>query len=418
MKKLIIGYGKSGKAAAAFFLQKKQQVIAADQKAPEMAKQEGVTLVVDKVENVPFAEVEQVILSPGISPLHPLVKEATKRKIEVIGEIELAFRNLKNRAVGITGTNGKTTVTMLTAHILQQAGKPAFALGNVGNPLISFSGSEKDILVVELSSFQLETLQQKCLDVAIILNITPDHLDRYPSVVEYAGAKLRIQKALKDKGELFVNRDVAERYLAKGEYQLYDDRSNLKKRFATYLMGKKLPVNSENALAAYRLCAHFGVNDTQFMAGLKTFKAPPHRIEWAGEINGVTFYNDSKATNVESVIHAVHTLSGPIILIVGGLDKGSSYLPWIDVFKGKVKCLYAIGIAAKKIKQELESNFNVILADSLFDAVQRAYQVAVKKDQILLSPGCASFDSFRNYEHRGEEFKKFVGQIMNQGDSP
>jgi len=429
-KVLIIGFGKSGRSAALFLLKKGKKVIAADQKAADLLKdpaivqmqKEGLELVSDKREGIDFSSIAQVVLSPGIIPFHPLVLEARKRKIEMIGEIELGFRHFKNPAIGITGTNGKTTVTLLCAHVLQECGIKATALGNMGTALTSFSGGKEEVLVVELSSYQLETLQQECLDVAVILNLTPDHLDRYPSFQEYADAKCRIKEAVKKGGKLFLSRQAAgqKTALLEGESSaLFDETSDLKGRrsIAKLISGKNLPVNQENALAAYRLCSFFGVKEAPFMKALKSFKAPPHRIEWAGEVRGVHFYNDSKATNIESVIHAVKTLSGPIHLIVGGLDKGSSYAPWKNAFKGKVKRLYAIGFAAKKIQQELESDLDIVLAASLFDAVQKAFDCAEKKEQILLSPGCASFDSFRNYEHRGEEFMRFVQELqaLNQG---
>lgn len=423
MKKiLVIGFGKSGKAAAEFLLKQNKKVIAVDQKSLEIAKnpevqellKNGLQLLPDLIEKIDFSEIGQVILSPGVIPSHPLAKEAQKRKIEIIGEIELGFRHLKNPAIGVTGTNGKTTVTLLCAHILNYAGMKATLLGNMGTPLTSFAGKSDEILVVELSSFQLETLRQKCLDAAVVLNITPDHLDRYPTLIQYAGAKLRIRDVMKEEGKLFISKSVSEKFLPDEKYPLYDDVSDLEgKRFLAPLISGKIAINRENALAAFRLCSHFGVKPKTFMEALKTFKAPPHRIEYVAEINEISFYNDSKATNVESVIHAVKTLSGPIILIAGGLDKGTPFSPWIQTFKGKVKRVYVIGIAAKKIKQELESSFEVIHADSLFDAVQKAYKSAARKDQILLSPGCASFDSFRNYEHRGEEFKRCVKELRD-----
>jgi UDP-N-acetylmuramoylalanine--D-glutamate ligase len=418
---LIIGFGKSGRSAGKLYLDLGKKVYAVDSKAPVLRQtleaqellQKGVELFEDS-EKIDFTNIEQVLLSPGVSPSHPLVLEAKKREIEVIGEIELGFRHLKNPAIGITGTNGKTTVTLLTAHILNSCGKKANALGNVGTPLTSFKGSKEEILVTELSSFQLETMKTKCLDAAVILNITPDHLDRYRSIEEYAQAKLRIKEVLKPSGKLYIGKKLSSKYFRKNKQEVFDDTTLLRDHpvLEPLLRGKKLNVNRQNALASYWLCKAFGVSDEKFMKALQTFQAPPHRLEFLGETRGISFYNDSKATNIESVLHAVKTLKGPLILIAGGVDKGAPYTPWKKPFQKKVKRIYAIGLAAKKIKEQLESNFEVILADSLYDASQKAYKNADAKDQILLSPGCASFDSFRNYEHRGDEFRRFVHEII------
>ncbi len=332
----------------------------------------------------------------------------------MIGEIELGFRYFKNPAIGITGTNGKTTVTLLIAHILNAAGKKAMALGNVGVPLTSFEGDSNEILVVELSSFQLETLKTKCLDAAVFLNLSPDHLDRYPSVKEYGKAKLSIVNVLKPNGIFFAGKKIPKRYFNTSSPIFFDDVQDIKKSsLLSYLNQKDARVNMQNALAAYRLCSLFGVSDATFLKALTTFQSPPHRLEYIGETKGISFYNDSKATNIESVLHAVKTLSGPLILIAGGVDKGYPYFPWKKAFRNKVKCIFAIGLAAKKIKEQLESDFKVIIADSLSDAVQQAYRCAEAKDQILLSPGCSSYDNFRNYEHRGEEFKNILKEIFN-----
>ncbi len=408
---VIIGLGISGRSAAAFLLKQKKEVVAVDRNWEELSKDTKIHVLMDQgmelfpdTKKIDFSSVEMVVLSPGVSPYHPLLQEAKKSGIEIIGEVELGFRYLTNKAIGITGTNGKTTVTLLVAHILNTAGFSAKAVGNVGVPLTSYV-SGTDILIVELSSFQLETLQQKCLDAAVILNITPDHLDRYPSFNEYAKAKKRIVKALKKGAPLYTHPFL---HMKRGiPYTRVKKMAVLQ----PLISGCRLPIGKENALAAYHLTAQFGVKPKEFMDALFTFSPPPHRIEFVKEINGIFFYNDSKGTNVEAVIHAVKTLQGPIVLIVGGLDKGTSFSPWIQAFKGKVKRIYAIGIAAQKIVKALESDFDVIVSKNLEAAVKLAYKDAHPKDQVLLSPGCASFDCFRNYEHRGEEFKRFVCQL-------
>ncbi|HSW72479.1 MAG TPA: Mur ligase family protein [Chlamydiales bacterium] len=398
---IVLGFGKSGKAAAALYLKHGFKVVALDKAKPE-SPLNGIELKDDDVEKVDFSNVKELLLSPGISPSHPVVLEAKRRKIPVVGEIELGFRYFKNRAIGITGSNGKTTVTLLTTHVLNSAGIKARALGNVGVPLTSFNGDEKEILVVELSSFQLETLKEVCLDAALITNITPNHLDRYPSMDEYRSAKLEIQKVIKPNEVLFIHSNL-KKWI---EHESFNyDKIPLKIR-------GKYPIHKENLLAAFSLASYFGVKKKEFFSALKTFTPPPHRLECVGKKDGVTFYNDSKATTIESVIYAVKTLKGPVNLIVGGVDKGAPYFPWKKAFKNRVKRIYAIGLAAKKIKEELESDFEVILEDSMSQALSSAYKSAEVNDIILLSPGCSSYDSFRSFEHRGDEFRFQVQQLI------
>lgn len=399
MKVVVIGYGVSGKAATAFLRSIGRDVVAVDKKAEGLPRD---------TEDFPLDGVGQIILSPGVPQSHPLVQKALKMGIEVIGEIELGFRHLKNRCFAITGSNGKTTTVKLTTHILNSAGKKARALGNVGDPLTSYliNPDLDEILIIELSSFQLETLNGRCLEAALILNITPNHLDRYLSMQEYAEAKARIQNCLKEDGELFVSEQVKEDFgplfkLAK-EFEKEIDLINT-------LSYTKLEMSSkQSAQAAYLLCKRCGVTDVDFLQGLKTFKKPPHRIEYVAEINGVSYYNDSKSSNIHSVLHAVGRFEGPIVLIVGGLHKGSSYRSWIESFQGKVRKIIAYGQAAPIMKYELASSFPFQLVDRFADAVKAAKLEAKQKETVLLSPGCSSYDQFPSYEHRGDEFKRLV----------
>lgn len=401
MKILVIGYGVSGKAATAFLRSKGHQVVPVDQKGGE-----GVFIDSPQFSLDGF---HQVILSPGVPQTHPLVQKALAEKIEVIGEIEMAFRWLPNRSFGITGSNGKTTTVLLTAHILQQAGRKARALGNVGEPLSGYllHCDPEEILIVELSSFQLETLHTKGLEAAIVLNITPNHLDRYSSMLEYAKAKALIQNCVKE--NTYVSTQVLADF---GD--LFQGRENFEKEIASInsLSYTHLEMPSKQSVqAAYLLCKRCGVTDPVFLEGLKTFKKPPHRIEWVAEINGVAYYNDSKSSNVDSVIHAVGRLSGPLVLIVGGVHKGSSYRPWIEKFAGKVRSIIAYGKAAPIIECELSSHFSVKVIDRFADAVNWAKKEAKQQETVLLSPGCSSYDQFQNYEQRGESFKRLVREL-------
>ncbi|MBS0625747.1 MAG: UDP-N-acetylmuramoyl-L-alanine--D-glutamate ligase [Verrucomicrobia bacterium] len=420
MKDLVIGLGISGKASAAFLLKSGRKVIGADKKAESLKSEplvkEGLELIIDQG---PFPKVDRVILSPGVSPEHPWVKEAKRLGIEVVGEIELALRHLKNRCVGVTGTNGKTTTVLLIAHILNSAKIPALALGNVGDSLSGYllEPNRGEVLVLELSSFQLETMESKCLEAAALLNITPDHLDRYASMKEYADAKFRIGKCVKAGGKFWVSKAVKEIYGGEGEVfdpsAEYAPWSDEKIAAISMLRYIQLGVpEKQNVQAAYQICKGLGVSDLEFRRGLETFRKPAHRIEWVDEKNGVTFYNDSKATNIDSVMHAVSLFEGPLILLAGGYDKGASYKPWIDCFQSKVKMIIAFGGAASKIEAELKDAFRLTRVGTLDEAVRLAAIRAEKGDSILLSPGCSSYDQFRNYEHRGDEFKRLVKGLV------
>jgi UDP-N-acetylmuramoylalanine--D-glutamate ligase len=398
VKALVIGYGVSGKAAAAFLKMQGHEVVVVDRKIEGVERDRA---------DFPLDGVEQVILSPGVPGDHPIVQRAIASGIEVIGEIELGFRNLKNRCFGITGSNGKTTTVLLTTHILNSAGKKARALGNVGDSLTGYllNPDSSEIVILELSSFQLETLRSQKLEVALILNITPNHLDRYVSMEAYVEAKALIQNCVKEGGEFFVSKDLNE---------IFPDAENFQKEIdlinsVSYM---QLGMASKQSVqASYLLCKRCGVTDVEFLQGLNTFRKPEHRIEWVTEIDGVSYYNDSKSSNIHSVMHAVERFEGPIVLIVGGVHKGSSYKPWIECFRGRVRKIIAYGKAAPIMEYELAGSFPFQVADRFADAVKLAKLEAKEKETVLLSPGCSSYDQFLNYEHRGVEFKRLVREL-------
>lgn len=436
-KALVIGFGISGRSATKFLLAKGWQISAFDRNATGLMENEEVrTLVGQGVELFPedaafdLKSFSLAILSPGVSPAHHLVQKVKAHPIEIIGEVELAFRFVQQPVIAITGTNGKTTVTLLVEHILNHAGKRARALGNVGIPLAAemVHIDQNEILVVELSSFQLETMSAKKIDAGAILNITPDHLDRYASMLEYAKAKIRMQDLLKESGRLFVEEktfsEFSKLFQGRNCLRYGYDRSLPYSTDLSYLYnhGKKtvqLPDSLqgskshdlENALAAYALCAQFGVEDRHFSEALETFQKPHHRIEFVRQVKGVSFYDDSKGTNIDAVQRAVEKMKGPVILIAGGVDKGAPYAPWASFFKGKVKKVLAMGQAAHKIKSDLHPAICVEVSSNLSSAVNQAYADAMPGDVILLSPGCSSYDMFRDYAHRGEEFQRLVNQL-------
>ncbi|KAF3361492.1 UDP-N-acetylmuramoylalanine--D-glutamate ligase [Chlamydiales bacterium STE3] len=438
-KTLIIGMGISGQAAARLLLSQGQVVLGVDSRYSEFLQQpeilelisKGLQLQSDK-DTIFFGDIDLVIVSPGLSVKHPLYIAAKGENKKVIGEIELGCRYLTGqKVIGITGTNGKTTVTLLIEHILNFAGKKAIALGNVGTALCSKiqSLTAEHHIILELSSYQLETFNQKVLDLGVLLNITPDHLDRYGTMEAYAKAKINIQKCLKNEGQLFVEEKTYKQFetlFLKEHLHCfgYDQNcivsTNLDKIFYNNLQEYPLPrsyhgkpsLHLENLLAACSVCLALGVTFEEIFKSLSTFNAPQHRVQFVREIHGVSYYDDSKGTNVEAVKRAVELLPPDVILIAGGIDKGESYAYWLEGFKNKVKCICAIGQAKDKIKENLHPSIEVLTFNDLKEAVIYASSVARPKDSILLSPGCASYDMFRDFAHRGKEFQSIVNSLV------
>lgn len=373
MKTLVIGLGVSGKAACKLLLKLGHTVVGVD-KAP--IQLEGVeTLSESTLTSVKGFDL--VVTSPGIPPDHPLYRAAIKENVELISEIELALRQLTNqRVLGVTGTNGKTTTTMLVTHVLKYAGINAVAVGNVGHAFSEeLVDGCADTYVVELSSFQLELINSPIFDGAAIINITPDHLDRYTDFEEYKGAKLKIKNLLKEDAAFYYN---------------------------------EKPGLEHNEKAAWALCQHEGVTFDVFQKALLTFKKPPHRLQKVADIDGISFYNDSKGTNIEATIAAVQSLPGPIHLIAGGLEKGGDFSDWIVPFSSKVAAIYLIGRAAPSIEKALTGHFPLYHCHEMLKALDLAHELATPPAIILLSPGCASWDQFKNYIERGELFESAV----------
>lgn len=434
-KWLILGLGLSGRSAAHLLLTKQAKVSAIDSKMEtlkltadlEKLKKKGLKIYEESF-CPSLLEFDGLIVSPGISSSHFLLQQAKCYGIPFMGEVALGCLFVKQQPVlGITGTNGKTTVTLLTTHIFNQAHQVAHALGNVGVPLtqviLNLNSQEK--IILELSSYQLETLHQPLLEAAVILNITPDHLDRYFSLNHYAQAKCQIENCLKAQAYLYVEEKTwhAYRSLFKTSYLRlygYDPSCFIyTDLFSVFREHKKVfslpaPLQGyqsheiENLLAAFALCSDQGVSVEQFLKGYNSFKKPPHRIEWVTERQGIKFIDDSKGTNIDAVIQAVKSLQGSIHLIAGGVDKGFSYCPWIKEFKDKVKSICAIGQAAAKIQEQLSPLIPVTICQTLQEAVELASDRAQRGDYVLLSPGCSSFDMFRDYVHRGKEFQNIV----------
>lgn len=433
-KALVIGLGLSGAAAAGFLLRRGFSVVGVDGNETRLMeysafnelKELGLEVYSDSCP-LNVADFELVVVSPGVAQSHVLYRASREKGLEVIGEAELAFRHLSGPCVGITGTNGKTTVALLVEHILNAAGIRAKSLGNVGKPLVEYAENPEEgtVVVAELSSYQLETMRSRVFRAGVILNITPDHLDRYGSMREYAAAKCRLQQCIEPSGDFYVHVQTAfdfkdllreksfHTFGSSRDAAFWTDKCTAKEgekvAYILPLSYREIGVHeSENALAAWLLVRHFGVSAEQFCRGLETFKKPAHRIEFVKNIGGISYYDDSKGTNVDATIQAVSSMEGQVILIAGGVDKGSSYAPWKEYFRNKVKRIIALGDAAGKMRAELRGEFQVDIVNSMGAAVKLASAYASRGDSILLSPGCASFDMFRDYAHRGEEFKRHV----------
>jgi UDP-N-acetylmuramoylalanine--D-glutamate ligase len=392
---LIIGFGVSGKACAALLTKRGVPFVVVDKNGP----------IIDSAD-FPLDSISQVILSPGIPKSHPIVRRAVELGLEVVGEMEFALRLVENRCIGVTGSNGKTTTCGLIAHVLNRCGIQAKAVGNIGAALSSYlmDPNKEEVLVIELSSFQLEDVKAKKIELGLILNITPNHLDRHASMDEYAEAKMGLIRCLT--GPLYISTQV------KNEWghlcpsgALFDTNIELRPEF--------LDIGIQNVSAAKKVCEYFGVKDADFSAAIQSFKKPLHRMEFLGEKNGRMYYNDSKATSVEAVLHGVSLVKGPVILIAGGVHKGASYEPWIEKFRGKVKQIIAYGQAATNMKEELAPYFLFEKVETLDEAANLAEKNGVEGDFILLSPGCSSYDQFKDYEHRGDAFRKwFKKELM------
>lgn len=413
-KVVLLGLGVSGKSALAYFQKKGVEIVGVDKKiltcseCDLWSEEEALTKISPE---------DLLVKSPGIPPTHPLLIHAKKQKIKITSEIELALRELqhqKKRLFAITGSNGKTTTSLLTTHILNSLGISALCLGNVGRPLLSSIDADISTFIIELSSYQIEEIAVPALDGAVILNITPNHLDRYPTFEAYAEAKLHLQTLLKPGAPLFLQEEMAARWQEKiaSGYRILPKPSFSEEMAAEFSLrargSDKLTHNYENFRAAFAICQESGVSEENFWQGACNFVKPPHRIEFIGAWKNVRYVNDSKATSVDAVIKAVESTPESIILIAGGVDKGGAYSEWVPVFKNKVKKILLIGEAENKIAAEIGAFFDIEKVGTLENAVQRAASIASAGDAVVFSPGCSSFDQFQNFEHRGEIFKQLV----------
>jgi UDP-N-acetylmuramoylalanine--D-glutamate ligase len=443
-KALVLGAGKSGVESARFLAERGAVVALHDRKPVEewsetarsLKASHNVGLMSGDLPSWLLDQIDLVVISPGV-PTNTIPARYVDRKDgEVIGEIELAYRFMKGRIVGITGSNGKTTTTTLIGELLKNAGIETQVGGNIGTPLLSLTVTSTDDTwtVAELSSFQLETIKDFRPNVAICLNVTPNHLDRYDSFADYAAAKHRIflNQTAEDVAILSADDEITstwdsglranvvffsvKRELDEGLFLRGRDlvcRANGKEKVLTtrdeiFLRGLH---NVENVLASLAAGLACGADPRSMRDTVANFKGVEHRIEFVTEIDGVNFYNDSKATSVDATSKALEALSegeGKTVLIIGGRGKNAPYAPLIELIDRSVRALVLIGEDADNIESQLSGHADLVRAISMEDAVARAFEIARPGDSVLLAPACASFDMFTSFEHRGEVFKKAV----------
>ena len=443
-KVLVVGLGKSGLAAALFLRHRGAQVTVSDARSAEaLAKdipallEEGIMVETGGHGLLTFRRQDLIVVSPGVPLNTPELAQVRSFGLPVIGELELAARFLKGKILAITGSNGKTTTTALVGEILEKAGIPTLVGGNIGVPVVSLIEATTDETwsVLEISSFQLESTVEFHPSIAVILNITPDHLDRHGTFENYALAKERIFAAQDANDSVVLNADNArsaqaavrsparvysfsvehpvERgaWLEQG-YLIYRHSEDEPAEAVMPLSGIPLKGthNVENVLAAVCAARLAGAPVDAIRKAIEDFRAVEHRLEYVATINGVEYYNDSKATNVDATAKAIAAFNSGIHLILGGKDKGSDYTQLAQLLRQRVRALNTIGTAAAKIESQLRGVVAIRTCETLDVAVSAAGNAARPGDVVVLAPACSSFDQFENYEQRGKVFKQLVSE--------
>jgi UDP-N-acetylmuramoylalanine--D-glutamate ligase len=446
-KVLVVGLGKSGLAAALFLRRRGAQVTVSDLRSADALSKEipslleaGIVVEAGGHGLLTFRRQDLIVVSPGVPLSTPELVQVQNLGLPIIGELELAARFLKGKVLAITGSNGKTTTTTLCGEIFSSAGLKPLVAGNIGLPVIDVvdQSTESTWSVLEVSSFQLETTESFHPHVAVILNITPDHLDRHGTFENYAAMKEKIFANQTGEEYLILNGDdpVAQQAAGRTRSQvLWFSRSKIVRSGAFLLDGmvmfrpteqaKPIPVlpladiplkgehNIENVLAAVCAACVAKIPAQTIALAIASFQAVEHRLEFVAAIHGVDYYNDSKATNVDATAKAIASFPGNIHLILGGRDKNSDYTQLNALLRARVKTVYTIGSAAEKIESQISGVTKIIHTGTLEAAVDQAAGNAVAGDVVLLAPACSSFDQFENYEQRGKVFKQAV--LARQG---
>jgi len=439
---LVVGLARTGEATALFCAGHNAIVTVTDIRpeselgdAPAKLRAAGVTLELGGHHESTYLAQDLIVPSPGVAADDPYLKLARSKRITVWSEIELAYRFLEGELIGITGSNGKTTTTTLVHHILRTAGYHAILAGNVGTPLISFveQMNAETVSVVELSSFQLESIEKFRPDIGVFLNLTPDHLDRHKTMEAYTEAKARIFENQTELDAAVLNADDAATVaLAPTKPQVFWFSRKKRVSQGACLRGEDVIVvhhgkeefvmksaeiplpgshNLENVLAAVTAARLAEVDAETIAKGVESFAGVEHRLEFTAQIGGVSYYNDSKATNVDATLKALGAFPGRILVILGGKDKGSDYTVLQKTLHEKAILALLIGAAADKIEQQIAGSVAIERAGTMERAVEIASQAARAGDIVLLAPACASFDQFEDYEHRGRVFKELVRRL-------
>lgn len=445
-KVLVVGAARSGIAAAKFLVARGAVVAVNDQKPIDRWSDEalglkalGIGLLPGEVPSWLLDQTELLVVSPGVPSTIIPIRYAERAGAEVVGEVELAYRYLKGRVIAVTGSNGKTTTTTLIGELLRNSGLPVQVGGNIGKPLISMAESSRDDgwTVVEASSFQLETIKLFHASIAVVLNVTPNHMDRYETFTDYAAAKHRIflnqtagdvavlnaddevvsswAKGLRAQVVNFsVKRELDKGFFVRGEEMVSRTLDHELVMLRTDEMKLRGRHNVENVLAGLAAGIAAGADPVSMRGTVRQFEPVEHRLEFVAELEGVQFYNDSKATSVDATLKALEAFeqaAGKIVLILGGRGKKAPYAPLASLVRGKVRKLVLIGEDAETIAGELGASAPTERASDMKDAVTRSFQAAERGDVVLLAPACASFDMFESFEHRGKVFKEEVSNL-------
>ncbi len=452
---LVVGLGKSGLAAARFLKERGARVTVSDARPATVIAElpglleQGIVVETGGHGILTFRRQDLIVVSPGVPASVPELKQVRALGMRVIGELELGAQFLQGEVIAVTGSNGKTTTTTLLGEVLRASGRSTLVGGNIGRPVVEMvvESTPESWSVLEVSSFQLETIETFRPHIALVLNITPDHLDRHGSLANYAAAKARITENQTPDDFLVLNAEDVEAQKVAGfvfpsgsrsQAQVYWFSPRRQVKQGAFVHGESIffraqeggtaepvmPVaeiplagahNVENVLAAVCAARLAGVEAEVIRRAVGAFQAVEHRLEFVRELGGVRFYNDSKATNVDATAKALQAFTGGIHVILGGKDKDSDYSTLLPLLEARARTVITIGSAAEKIEAALASSapraFNIERAETMDRAVALAHRVAKTGDTVLLAPACASFDQFQNYEHRGKVFKELVAAL-------
>ncbi len=441
---LVVGLGKSGLAAARFLKAQGARVTVSDARPATLIAElselldQGFMVEAGSHGLLTFRRQDLIVVSPGVPMTTPVLSQVRAMGAHIIGELELGAQYLQGEMIAVTGSNGKTTTTTLIGEILKAGGKPTLVGGNIGRPVTAMveESTAESWSVLEVSSFQLETVETFKPRIGMVLNITPDHLDRHGTFEAYAALKARITEFQTGEDFLILNGEDKDTQMiaARTRAQIFWFSTRRPIKQGTFVFGESIlfvpseganservmPVaeiplagahNVENVLAAVCAARLAGVDAPTIRRAVREFKAVEHRLEFVREVEGVKYYNDSKATNVDATLKAVEAFAGGIHLILGGKDKGSDYRVLEGLLRKRVKTVITIGSAAEKIERQLDGIVKIERAETLERAVAYAHAKAVAGDTVLLAPACASFDQFENYEQRGRVFKELVASI-------